>query len=202
MRTLKLIVAIVSLLLMSGMVNRALAQPAIVNDPQGNLLLAALQALQERNVGLQELVGDKVNEMAKQGMDRLSEGFIEDLKTLVQISQLLESMYCRTDELNILINLSGSNCIINMDYNIAIADLQYSMDVLKNVFVGVKLLKATAGERTQILQRILESLKESIAQMDKLRMGLSLNLKTIALQQLMEYERKTSAKYMSTSRYH
>jgi hypothetical protein len=176
---------------------------------QTNILLNAIKALQLENVTLQQSVDGRISRMVEDMQKKASTEFIRDLKSMQRIMKLLESMYCQTAETSILLDIMGSNCLLDMEIEMALLNISYSQDIMKTSFlIGATLsylaetsVQSTSSEKISFLEKVANSLERSINAFKNLNSGLRVRLDKQMVEKFLDKQEKNGIRISSFNRY-
>lgn len=162
---------LITSLLMIFFVTKAYPQVPI---DANTIILTTIQTLNEVSNQIQD---DALFVQAKQLASKGS-SFLETYQSLEIIYELLEDFTCNLHDLNLYVE--GANrkgdCLFNLEFNMATANLSMSTDILKYAVLGSNLAKMgnemDAGARNRLLQGIIDALRNSMNDIDKLRASL------------------------------
>lgn len=197
--------ALLIITIFSFMLTRINAQlPMDANTP----ILMAIESLNSINNEVNNIMSSKTVEMAKDLKDKVNTDWIETYQSLKTISDLLESFVCQSEDINIKRNISSNygNCMIDLRFNMAAANMKISSDILKAVFIGKNLLKIEAGTRNQILQGVIKALQDAMYQMEDLKKILNNEIDMMILNEynnkIEKLKKEESKLIFTTNRYH
>ncbi len=175
---------------------------AYSQDPTTNWLLEAIRGLNVQNVTLQAAVDAKMEKMVTKLQEESSGAFIQDLQSLRKISKILESMYCQTSETAILIDLMGSNCLLDMEIEMALLNISYSQDLMKTSFlVGFTLISSSQSDKMRFLENIATSLQKSVDIFNNLNSGLKIRLDQKLIDKYLAKQQKNAIRMSAMNRY-
>lgn len=177
------------------------AQFTDVQTTQTNVILGAIESLQLENLTLQAIVESRITEMADNVASLSDASVISNLQSLSRIAKLMESFYCQTAETSILIGLSGSNCLLDMDIELALLNITYSQDIMKTTFLVGMMIAQSGGERVKKLRDVADALEKSINIFRNLNSGLRIRLDRMFVDAYARRQEEVSAAYMSGNRY-
>lgn len=184
-----------------------LIQSVKAQDPIGAAqlkFLAAIEGLQLQNLTVQKLVENRITRMQEAISSEMSLAVLRDIQSLDRINKLLQSYYCQTSETSILIKMTGSNCLIDMNVDLALINLDYSQDIIKSVFLVASTLfiaSATQSDRLSKLETLANAIEKSMNIFKNLNSGLSLRIDKQFMMQFLNAEANREAQMISSSRY-
>ena len=137
----------------------------VSTDPVLAALIERLNSTMEVNNQIQQLILQKITVIEKKAVDMKHGNFMQIAQSLQRIYKLLEAITCQYERTNLIINAFGglNNCKINLQYNLALFNQEYSNDLVKIGIVAVDLFLFTDFERGKILKNIEESLEKSVS---------------------------------------
>lgn len=111
--------------------------------------------------------------------------YVEDLKTLKQVSQSFASLLCTYQSLNLMLQKNGSLsiCHVNAHYSLAIIDIQGAVDLVKLVMKGG--LKMDQGVRISNLKQAIDLLGRGHSKM--MTLSHSMNVSNVRKQNNANY---------------
>ncbi len=145
-------------------------------DPAVTSLLASINSIESTSLTLQSAAEAKLAFYQGMEVSAKAVNFIDDLQSLKKITMLLGSIICQTQEMRIYIDLAGSNCLMDIKYNITIVNLQFSTDIIKTVLLAKNLLTMFSSDRLVNLKSVIDALEKTIKEMDFLKSGIKLTL--------------------------
>lgn len=184
-----------------------LIQSVKAQDPIGAAqlkFLAAIEGLQLQNLTVQKLVENRITRMQEAISSEMSLAVLRDIQSLDRINKLLQSYYCQTSETSILIKMTGSNCLIDMDIDLALINLDYSQDIIKSVFLiasSLFIASATQSDRLSKLETLANAIEKSMTIFKNLNSGLSLRIDQQFMMQFLNAEAQRESLMISSSRY-
>jgi len=178
---------------------------AIAASLENIATLRQLIKVQENNLELQGLIGQKVSEMENNQRNLLDIRFLQHLESLRKIHQLMEAMYCQQQEMYILLSVSGSNCLIDLNVQMSLLNLTVSQDIIRTQFVvgALTFMRETpADQRMSFLENIATAIEKSIAQIQRLNSGLKAHITSEVVMNYLRKEEQRTAQVIARNRYH
>jgi anti-sigma-K factor RskA len=116
----------------------------------------------------------------------------------------MEAMYCQQQEMYILISVSGTNCLIDLNVQMSLLNLTVSQDIIRTQFVvgALNFMRETpADQRMSFLENIANSIEKSIAQIQQLNSGLRAHITAAVLLNYAKKEEQRVAQTFARNRY-
>jgi hypothetical protein len=173
-------------------------------DPTVSIILKQIEILQAKNVALQASVQGMMAKDLAQKAITFSTDAIQTLESLGRINKLLQSFYCQTSQTTYLITMGGTNCLIDMDVELALLNITYSQDIMKTIFLMTStyfIMEATATDRMAKLTDLIDAMEKSMRAFNKLNQSLSLRLDQALLSKMIVKAERAGAKGMARNRY-
>lgn len=148
-------------------------------------ILAAIQSLNEIS---NEVQGEIKNVASKELLSK-GAGFLQTYQSLETIYDLLQDFICNIHEMNLYMNALNrkGDCLFDLKYNMSVANLSLSTDILKFAVLGKNLTKMgnqmDAGSRNLVLQGIVDALRATMNDMNNLRGEMRMDWESMILRE-------------------